>query len=74
MLVVPSVLLTFGPDSNKALREIKKMSDLLTGTLIQARWIKPPNRREKTQLVGHTMIYLSTPEAANQALLKGLQI
>lgn len=73
-LVVPFVPLTFSPDSDKDLREIEETSDLPTGTIIKARWIKPPNRREKTQLVGHVMITLSTPESANQALLKGLQI
>lgn len=72
--VAPFVPLTFNPDSDRDLREIEEVNDLPEGSIAKARWIKPQNRRAPTQTVGHAMISLTTPEAANQILLKGILI
>lgn len=73
-LIAPFVPLTFDDSKEKDLRETEEVNDLPKGTIIKARWIKPQNRRTKTQTVAHLMLTMNSPESANQALLNGISI
>ncbi|KAI0055082.1 hypothetical protein BV25DRAFT_1773302, partial [Artomyces pyxidatus] len=73
-ILVPFVPLTFRPDNNYDLREVEERNRLAKGSVKQARWVKPPARRDPGQVSAHTILTLCSAEAANQLLRDGLVI
>ncbi|KAI0686559.1 hypothetical protein C8Q76DRAFT_573623, partial [Earliella scabrosa] len=64
----------FDPESSMQLSAMEADADLPAQSILSARWIKQPSRRGPNQQVAHLMIEVSTPEAANAALRRGLVI
>ena len=66
--------LYFKPDSDSEVRSVEKDNDLPAGSLLCARWIKPPYRRNREQMCSHIILVTSATEAANKILTNGLLV
>ena len=73
-VVVQFVPLTLRPNKEVDLREIEEVNGLAKGDIIRARWIKPAARRSPSQTCGHAIFSFTTPQAANNALVRGLYV
>jgi len=68
------VPITFDPDSITHHREIEEANNLSDHSIQKAHWIKPINRRRSGQTRAHTVISLTSAEAANGVIKGGLDI
>lgn len=73
-IVVPFVPTSTLIEESEILRSIEVENELPTGSIGVARWIKPPRHREAGQRVAHALFRLTTPEAANKLINKGMYI
>ncbi|KAI6033767.1 hypothetical protein BKA83DRAFT_83185, partial [Pisolithus microcarpus] len=53
---------------------IEQENDIAEAAITQAKWIKDPSKHSRKQWVAHTLLTLSSPEAANKLLKNGLYI
>ena len=67
-VVVQFVPLTFKPDNDEYLWEVKDVNGILKGSLVKARWIKPVARRTPQQTCRHAIFSFSSPQSANKVL------
>lgn len=67
-VVVPYVPVTFKPEMDGALREVKHNSQLKEGSIVKATYIKPKHRRAQGQKVAHVMITFRNINEANHTL------
>ena len=73
-IVVPFVPTTTTIESPETLKAIEEENELPRGAIGTAKWIKPPQRREAAQRVAHALFRMTTPEAANQLISKGMYV
>jgi hypothetical protein len=73
-IVVHFVPFSFRAGKTEDLREIEEINGLDNEAIIQAKWIKPIERRSPTQSCGHVILALATPESANEILVNGVRI
>ena len=74
ILVAPRVLLTFEPENQLHLREIKEANSLPTCIIRKARWIKPAAHRWAGQTHAHTILTIALVNIANKLIKDGLGI
>jgi len=74
ILVAPRVPLTFKPENQLHLREIKEANSLPTCIIRKARWIKPAARRRAGQTHAHTILTIALVNIANKLIKDGLGI
>ncbi|KIM67375.1 hypothetical protein SCLCIDRAFT_70248, partial [Scleroderma citrinum Foug A] len=67
-VVVPFFPISTDIQCTETLQRIEEDSRIQSGTISQIRWIKDPAKRAKCQRVVHTIVSLSSPEAANKVI------
>ena len=68
------VPLTFDPDRKSNIENLEKENGWDEGTILTARWVKPPGRRTNDQQVAHLMVTLRDPQTANNAIKEGFTL
>ncbi|KAJ7608197.1 hypothetical protein FB45DRAFT_737562, partial [Roridomyces roridus] len=71
-LLVERVDIGTKADDSGTWRLVEKDSGLEDGSIIGARWVKPPHQRSPTQSVAHLRVEFAQDEAANHAIDNGL--
>lgn len=74
ILVVPRVPLTFKPENQLHLREIKEANSLPTHIICKARWIKLVAHRWTDQTHAHAILTIALVNTANKLIKDGLGI
>ncbi|KAF8262949.1 hypothetical protein EI94DRAFT_1599952 [Lactarius quietus] len=73
-ILIPRVPLSFDPDNQEHLREVKSINDLPPKTISKAQWIKPAYRRSSNQKFTYATISLSSATEANRLIRDGMYI
>ena len=73
-IVAQFVLLSFKPDKDDGLREVKESNSMKTGDIQRVRWIKPISRQLPAQTCSHIILSFTSPDTANEASAHGLFI
>ena len=68
------VPLTFDPDRKTNIINLEKENRWDEGTILSARWVKPPGRRTNDQQVAHLMATFKDPQSANNAIREGFTL
>ncbi|OCH84245.1 hypothetical protein OBBRIDRAFT_699215, partial [Obba rivulosa] len=68
------VPMTFKVEDKYSWSEVEIRNNLATDNISGSRWIKPVEKRYQGQRFAHLIINFTTPEAANEAIRKGLII
>jgi len=68
------VPLTFDPDRKSNIDNLEKENGWDGGTILTARWVKPPSKRTNDQQVAHLMVTLKDPQSANTAIREGFTL
>jgi len=68
------VPLTFDPDRKSNIDNLEKENGWDEGTVLAAKWVKPPGRRTNTQQVAHLMVSVKDPQSANNIIREGFTI
>ncbi|KAF6747935.1 hypothetical protein DFP72DRAFT_853937 [Ephemerocybe angulata] len=63
---------SFDPDSH--LDELCDANDISRDDIASVKWLKPTKHRKDTQATAHIVIDFKTPEAANEAITRGLAV
>ncbi|KAG2121947.1 hypothetical protein DEU56DRAFT_719367, partial [Suillus clintonianus] len=73
-LIVENVPISFNPLSPTALADTENKGGLKHNSIVKARFIKPPARRNPNQRTAHIALSLNSKTDANQAIRFGLSI
>ncbi|KAI0046413.1 hypothetical protein FA95DRAFT_1468541, partial [Auriscalpium vulgare] len=60
--------LTFDPDTPYHLRDVEEVNQMPANSIIKAQWIKPPQRRDPSQICGHAYFTFSSVDTVNLVL------
>ena len=73
-MVVQFVPLHFKPEREVEIRQVEEANAIEAGSILHARWIKPPYRRAPNQTCSHVIFIFSKPDTTNKVLTNGLVI
>ena len=62
------------PDKEAEVRQVEEDNRMEDGSILHARWIKPPQRQLQGQTCGHTIFVISNPATVNKVLTDGLLV
>lgn len=73
-IVMQFVPISFNPSKRENLANLERENGWKEGSVLTARWIKPPERRTNDQQVAHILATLGDPQTANAILRDGFTI
>ncbi|KIK78060.1 hypothetical protein PAXRUDRAFT_17089 [Paxillus rubicundulus Ve08.2h10] len=71
-ILLPFLPITTRINAPSTLCNIETENGLACGTITQAKWVKPPEKRAADQRVAHAILMLSNPMSANMLIRDGL--
>ncbi|KIK78277.1 hypothetical protein PAXRUDRAFT_164420 [Paxillus rubicundulus Ve08.2h10] len=73
-VLIPFLPVSSPIETDNWLKSVELENHILTGSIRSARWVKPVLRRAPNQRVAHTILQMTTPQAANTIIRDGVYI
>ena len=73
-IILQFVPISFNPSQRESITNLERENGWKEGSVLTARWIKPPERRTNTQQVAHILATMRDPQTANTILRDGFTI
>jgi len=73
-VIIQFVPINFNPNNTSDIKELEDENGWKPGTVLTARWIKPPAKRANHQQFAHIIATLNDPMAANEGIRSGITL